>query len=145
MSCSSLCSKFIPSVLTLLNMILDGIEKQNPAIVGFNDELTNPTVAERRKIERKFSAQGGATDVESLMPMPASLSAQGPQRSIQEDLDRWGIKEFPTVEVTKEMLVMDMRSKLLQGIKAIYAEWLGSGLMEAKQSFDLKEATDKVV
>lgn len=113
--------------------------------MGLNDELVNPSMVEQRKRERHNAPQGDGLDVEALVPMDSSVSAQGQQRSIQEDLERWGITNLPTLEVTKEMLIIDMRSKFLRGTKAIYAEWLSSGLIQAKQSFDLKEATDKVI
>lgn len=38
----------------------------------------------------------------------------------------------------------DLRSRFFQGVKASYSEWLEEKIIRANQSFDLKEATDKV-
>lgn len=48
-------------------------------------------------------------------------------------------------DFTPDMLVQDLRNRLLQGVKTAYGEWLEKGYINAKAMFDLIESADNAI
>lgn len=114
------------------------MEKQNPAIVGLGDELSP------QDLSRLHPTPDGYKHEMEDNHHHSTLVTVPPMSRRSHDIQKWGIGDFHAVKVTKSMLNKDMRSRLLQGTKTVYAEWLEQGLIGADQIFDLKEATDQV-
>lgn len=47
--------------------------------------------------------------------------------------------------LNESLVLMDMRSRFLQGVKEEYGEWLDSGYINARDLFDLQNASDQVL
>ena len=59
---------------------------------------------------------------------------------------RFDLDDSPKKETfTPDMLVQDLRSRLLQGVKTAYAEWLEKGFIGAKPMFDLIASSDYAI
>lgn len=107
-------------------------------MVGFGDHLSF------EDLSRLASRDVNQNTTPRNDPYHASISVDVPSERIHDHHSHIGIEKLLSVPVTKDMLIKDVRSKMLQSAKATYAKWLEDSLIGANQSFDLKEATDEV-
>ncbi|GMH43152.1 hypothetical protein BSKO_11074 [Bryopsis sp. KO-2023] len=141
--------KIIPRKKEVCRVMTGAAETQNPALVALN-ETFNPGRAV--SLANELGDDGQLGTIEEVphvaLPIPGSPNGQGKKQkkrpSFKELFRKQTFSNLPVV-VTEEMLVMDLRSRLLQGVKTAYAEWLEHGYIGAEQMFDLKESTDKTL